>query len=65
MPGGGMRTGPGGATGETTLTDGTGLTVGGAANEAPQLAQKFASSLLSNPHTGHFLTKFFPPYFYF
>jgi hypothetical protein len=57
---------PGCATGETTLTDGTGLTVGAAVgvtvgaavNEVPQDEQKAASSRLLAPHVGHFLTIF-------
>jgi hypothetical protein len=56
MPGGGTRTGAAvgaGAPGLTTLTEGTGFTVGaavGAANDVPQLEQKVASSLFVAPH---------------
>jgi len=70
MPGGGTLTGAGaiaGATGETTLTEGTGFTVGAAkgaaaVRDAPHAEQKAASSLLLAPQVGHFFTIFnFPP----
>ncbi|MCZ2845324.1 MAG: hypothetical protein O2U61_02315 [Candidatus Bathyarchaeota archaeon] len=58
MPGGGTLIGAAVgvgaiAPGLTTLTEGTGFTVGaavGAANDVPQLEQKVASSLFVAPH---------------
>ena len=60
MPGGGTLIGAAvgadigaGPPGLTTLTEGTGFTVGaavGAANDVPQLEQKVASSLFVAPH---------------
>jgi len=60
MPGGGTLTAVEGAVGLTTLTEGTGFTVG-AAKDAPQLEQKVASSLFDAAHCGQDLTIIFPP----
>ena len=68
MPGGGTLTGAGaiaGATGETTLTEGTGFTVGAAKGAAavgvaPQYVQNIAWGWISLPHTGQLIIFHFP-----